>query len=226
MASPARGVLVWDAPVRVFHWLLATLVVFSFVTGKVGGAWLEWHMRSGYIILALLLFRLGWGFVGSDTARFASFVRGPAAAVGYLRAVAAGRHQRVVGHNPLGGWAVLAMLAALLVQAFSGLFVDDEIATRGPLVVKASEAMVSRMSALHSVNEWVVVGLVALHLAAILTYRFAFKADLVRPMVTGYMDGPASAEPPMRPAWVAALLAAAAGAFVYWLVVVYPRSAA
>ena len=241
MAPPNRGqtafyestppvphrILAWDAPVRLFHWALATLVVFSFVTGKVGGYWLEWHMRSGYTILALLLFRLAWGLVGSDTARFASFVRGPGAAVEYARSVAARTHRRVLGHNPLGGWAVLAMLAALLLQAVSGLFVDDEIATRGPLVVKAPESVVGRMSALHSVNEWVVVGLVALHLAAILTYRFAFRVDLVGPMVTGYMEMPAGTAPPARrPAWMAVVLMAFSAAFVYWLVVVYPRSPA
>ena len=225
--SPAatRRILVWDAPVRLFHWALAALVVFSFVTGKIGGDWLGWHMRSGYTILTLLLFRLAWGFVGSDTARFASFVRGPGTALAYARTIAAGAHRRVPGHNPLGAWAVLAMLAALLLQATSGLFVDDEIMTRGPLAVKASEATVGRMSALHSYNEWVILALVVLHLAAIASYYFAWRTDLVRPMVHGYMDLPvAAAQPARRPAWLAALLLAAAAGFVYWLVVVFPRA--
>ena len=231
MSAPASAraarVLVWDAPVRLFHWALAVLVVFSFVTGKVGGHWMEWHMRSGYTILSLLLFRVAWGVVGSETARFTSFLRGPGAGLAYLRSMAARSHARVIGHNPLGGWAVLAMLAALLVQATSGLFVDDEIATRGPLVVKASEATVGRMSALHSYNEWVIVALVALHVAAIATYRFALRVELVRPMVDGYMDVPAlGPAPARRPAWIAALLLAAAAGFVYWLVVVFPRTPA
>ena len=220
-------VLVWDAPLRLFHWAIAALVIFSYVTGKVGGDWMEWHMRSGYTILSLLLFRVAWGLVGSETARFTSFLRGPRAGVAYLRSMLAGTHQRVLGHNPLGGWAVLAMLAALLVQASSGLFVDDEIATRGPLVVKASEATVGRMSALHSYNQWLLVALVSLHLVAIATYRFILRAELVRPMLDGYMPvtGPTQA-PARRPAWMAALLIAAAGAFVYWLVVVFPRTPA
>ena len=216
--------LVWDAPVRLFHWTLATLVLFSYVTGKLAGSWLEWHMKSGYCILALLLFRLAWGLAGSETARFGAFVRGPRAAIGYLRATLAGRHPPSLGHNPLGGWAVVAMLAALLVQAGSGLFVDDEIATRGPLAVKASEAVVGRMSALHSYNEWLLVALVLLHVAAIATYRFAWRIDLVRPMVTGFMEAQAAArEPARRPGWLAALFLACAAAFVYWLVVIYPR---
>ena len=226
-SSVPTRILVWDAPLRLFHWALATLVVFSFVTGKIGGDWLAWHMRSGYAILTLLLFRIAWGVVGSETARFASFLRGPGHAVAYVRSMVAGAHRRVPGHNPLGGWAVLAMLAALLVQAASGLFVDDEIMTRGPLAVKASEATVGRMSALHSYNEWVILGLVALHLAAIASYYFAFRNDLVRPMVHGYMEAPAEvAQPARRPAWLAALLLAAAASMVYWLVVVFPRSPA
>jgi cytochrome b len=227
VSAPTGRVLVWDAPLRLFHWALAALVVFSYTTGKIGGDWMEWHMRSGYTILALLLFRVAWGLIGSETARFSSFVRGPRAGVMYLRSVLAGGHQRVLGHNPLGGWAVLAMLAALLVQASSGLFVDDEIATRGPLVVKASEATVARMSALHSYNQWVLVTLVALHLVAIATYRFFLRLDLVRPMLNGYVEAPAATTAPARrPAWIAALLIALAGAFVYWLVVVFPRAPA
>lgn len=184
-------------------------------------------MRSGYTILSLLLFRLAWGIVGSETARFASFLRGPRAGLAHLRSMAAGTHRRVLGHNPLGGWAVLAMLAALLVQASSGLFVDDEIATRGPLVVKASEATVGRMSALHSYNQWVLVALVALHLAAVATYRFVFRIDLVGPMVGGYLSMTEPVQPPARrPAWMAAVLMAVAAASVYWLVVVFPRAPA
>jgi len=227
--APARAarVLVWDAPVRLFHWTLAALVIFSYVTGKVGGNWMEWHMRSGYTILSLLIFRVAWGFAGSETARFASFLRGPGAGLLYLRSIVARTHRRVLGHNPLGGWAVLAMLAALLVQASSGLFVDDEIATRGPLVVKASESTVARMSALHNYNQWLVVALVSLHLAAIATYRFALRQDLVRPMLTGYVELAQPVQPPVRrPAWIAAILMASAASFVYWLVVLFPRTPA
>ena len=166
-ASPAGArVAVWDVPVRLFHWLLAGLVVFSYVTAKVAGAWLDWHMRSGYAILALLLFLIAWGLAVSRTARFGSFVRGPRAALEYLRAMLARHQPRLLGHNPLGGWMVLFMLAVLLVQAGTGLFVDDEIATQGPLAGKVSNALVARLTTLHRYNEWVIVGAVALHLVA------------------------------------------------------------
>src|SRR5689334_4691000 len=123
-------VRVWDAPVRLFHWALAILVVFSYVTGKLGHSWMSWHLKSGYAILALLLFRLAWGFAGSATARFPRFVRSPAIALEYGRGLLRGTPARVTGHNPLGGWMVLALLAILLLQAATGLFADDDIATQ------------------------------------------------------------------------------------------------
>jgi len=148
-------------------------------------------------------------------------VRGPASVRTYLRERGA---RGMPGHNPLGGWSVVAMLASLLVQAASGLFADDEIATRGPLAVKVSNAMVARMSAIHSYNEWVVAALVALHLAAIAAYQWGLRIDLVGPMVHGRAAaGPGVEAPPQRPALAALAIAALAAAFVYWLVVVYPR---
>jgi cytochrome b len=215
---------VWDAPVRVFHWLLAVLVVFSFTTGKVGGDWLEWHMRSGFAILAMLAFRIAWGFVGTDTARFAQFVRGPATAIAYARARLSGRAPAILGHNPLGGWMVIAMLAVLAIQAFSGLFVDDEISTQGPLAVKVSNAFVSRMGWLHHLNQWIVVGAVALHLGAIATYQWGFRSDLIGPMVHGGASPAGIERRTAHPALAVALFAAACAA-VYYLVVVFPRSA-
>jgi cytochrome b len=216
---------VWDLPTRIFHWALVALAVFSFTTGKVGGAWMEWHLKSGYAVLALLLFRLLWGLAGSTTSRFAHFVRGPRAAIAYARNVVATRTSSAFGHNPLGGWMILLMLAAFLVQAVSGLFSDDEISTQGPLAAKVSNAMVSRMSAVHSYNEWVLVALVALHLAAIATYTFVLRAPLVGAMVHGMTAHAPAAAPDFRaaPAWRAIVLLAICAAFVYWLVVVIPR---
>lgn len=225
-AAPAR-VAVWDAPVRLFHWALAVLVVFSFVTGKVAGTWIEWHMKSGYAILALLLFRLAWGVVGSHTARFTAFVRGPRAGLDYLRAMLARRHPQVLGHNPLGGWMVIFMLALLLVQASTGLFVDDEIATQGPLAAKVSNALVARLTTLHRYNEWVILGAVLLHLAAIATYQWGLRVNLVGPMVHGAMAVPTPVAAPRAASPVlAAVLFALACAAVYWLVVIYPKAAA
>ena len=216
-------ITVWDAPVRLFHGALAVLVVFSFTSGQLGGAWLAWHMRSGYCILALLAFRIAWGFLGSDTARFTGFLRGPAAALRYGRETLAGRHPAVVGHNPLGGWMVVVLLATLAVQAFSGLFVDDEIATQGPLAAKVSNAFVERMGRWHHFNRWVVVGAVALHVIAIGVYWKVLRTNLVRPMVDGRLEvADGTPVPRMRSGALAAVLLAIAAAAVYALVVVYP----
>ena len=222
MVNPVR---IWDLPIRFFHWTLAVLVVFSYVTGKIGGSWLDWHMKSGYAILALLVFRVFWGFVGSDTARFSRFVHSPVAAIAYLRDLARGVVRPAVGHNPAGGWMVLALLGALLVQAIAGLFADDEIATQGPLAVKASNAFVSQMTRLHDYNQWVLVGLVALHVVAIAVYRWRFKLGLTRLMMTGILRGelaPGLSAPRIRSTgWAVACLAVAV-ALVYALVVIYP----
>jgi len=214
---------VWDLPTRIFHWALAALAVFSFTTGKIGGDWMAWHLKSGYAILVLVLFRLAWGFAGSRTARFAHFVRGPRSAMGYARGLLAGRPAREVGHNPLGGWMIVLMLAAIAFQAATGLFADDEIATQGPLAAKVSNAVVSRMSALHSANEWIIAALVALHVLAIVVYRLAWKTPLAAAMVHGWMDAPAGAEEPARrPAWLALVVLALAALAVYALVEIYP----
>lgn len=223
MTASASRIRVWDLPTRIFHWSLAALVVFSFTTGKIGGEWMSWHLKSGYAVLALLVFRIAWGFAGSDTARFARFLRGPRAALAYARSITAGRHPFVAGHNPLGGWMIAAMLAILAFQAATGLFSDDEIATQGPLAVKVSNEVVSRMSSLHAISEWIVVGLVVLHVAAIAVYRFAWNVRLVGPMVHGRSEAPAGTmEPRARPLWLAALLFAASAAAVYVLVEIVP----
>lgn len=215
-------VRVWDLPTRLFHWTLAVLVVFSFVTGKLGAGWMAWHVKSGYAILALLAFRLGWGVVGSDTARFSRFVRGWRAGVDYGRTLLAGAPTAFTGHNPLGGWMVLAMLAALSLQAVTGLFADDEVRTQGPLAASVAESTVRLMTRIHSWNEWFVVALVAVHVVAIATYQWGLRRDLVGPMVHG-MNESASAPRMAATAWAVAVLAAAV-ALVYYVVVIYPAA--
>ena len=224
--SSALRIRVWDLPTRAFHWALVILAIFSFATGKIAGSWVEWHMRSGYAILTLLIFRLAWGVVGSETARFASFVRGPRRALAYARGLFAPVHPFTLGHNPVGGWMVLLLLAAFLAQALSGLFVDDEIANQGPLAAKASNAFVARMSQVHEVNQWILVAAAAAHVSAIAFYRFKLKVELVGPMVHGWKTLPAEPrvpEPARASPFIAAVLLACAAAFVYWLVVIYAR---
>ena len=213
----------WDVPVRLFHWALAVCVVFSFVTGKVGGNWMQWHVKSGYCILTLVLFRLAWGVAGGYAARFVNFVRGPRAAIEYLRATWRGNHPRTPGHNPLGGWMVLFLLAILLFQVTTGLFADDEIATQGPLFPLVSSDTVERMNALHSTNSWVIAVAVALHLIAIAVYYLWLKVNLLGPMLDGG-ELPGNLEARSRSISMAGVLLAIAAALVYYLVVIFPRS--
>jgi cytochrome b len=192
-----------------------TLVACSFVTGKLGGSWLEWHFRSGYTILALLLFRLAWGIIGSHEARFASFVRGPRAALAYARSLGAGKRSVEPGHNPLGGWMIVLMLSMLSLQAATGLFSNDESSNEGPLASKVSDAIVDRMSAFHYWNEWVILGAVAVHVSAVAVYQIYLRMNIVGPMVAGASKASENVR--------ALVIVAIAAAAVYWLVVVYPR---
>jgi cytochrome b len=214
-AVGSARVRVWDLPTRLFHWALALLVVFSFVTAKIGGALTEWHPRSGYAILTLLVFRLLWGFAGSRYARFASFVRGPAAVAAYLRTGIS-----AAGHNPLGALSVVAMLAALLVQAGTGLFATDDIASEGPLFKHVSNAAGALLTRVHRFNEKVLIALVALHVGSIAYYFIVRRTNLVMPMLTGdqLADHARAArdDPAMR--LRAALLLAIAAAWVAYVV--------
>lgn len=212
---------VWDLPTRLFHWALAGLVVFSVVTAKIGGNWMDWHTRSGYTILALLVFRVLWGLAGSRYARFASFVTAPGAALRRARELlarhASGPH---AGHNPLGGWAVIAMLTVLVVQGISGLFANDDIVTEGPWAKFVSDATSDRLTTVHRYNEKVMYALIALHLAAIAYYRFAKRENLVTPMLTGDKHGLSAvpAEDGARMRLRGAVFAALAAGLVGYLV--------
>ena len=188
MPAPVR---VWDLPTRLFHWALAALVACSVVTVKLGGFWMDWHMRSGYAILALVLFRILWGFAGSRYALFSSFVRRPAEVIGYLR----GQLEHGAGHSPLAAVSVLAFLGVLLVQASTGLFTNDGNFTEGPLARLVSGATGERLSTVHRFGEWALYALVGLHVTAIAYYTTFRKVALVRPMITGDrvdVDGPSA----------------------------------
>jgi cytochrome b len=218
MAAGGHRVRIWDLPTRVFHWALVVLVVTSFVTGKIGGNAMTWHMYSGYAILSLILFRIVWGFVGGRASRFASFVTGPGSVIGYARTLFTREVAHHAGHNPLGGWSVVLMILSLATQAVTGLFASDDIATEGPLAAKASSATVALLTRIHHINETVLVVLVATHVAAILFYAFYKRQNLVHAMITGHQQLPEPAPHTPNRTLLAACLLGIAGAFVYWLV--------
>ncbi|MGE5475064.1 MAG: cytochrome b/b6 domain-containing protein [Bacteroidales bacterium] len=189
MNNQHHDVKVWDQPIRLFHWSLVVLVATLWATGELGS--LDIHMKLGVWALALLLFRLGWGVVGSPTARFSQFLRGPAAIREYVLAARRGT-VRSVGHNPLGALSVLALLGLLTAQAASGLFTTDDIVTNGPLVHLVSSKTSALLSSLHRLGGKLLLALVALHLAAVAFYTIVKKDDLLRAMITGTKRVPKS----------------------------------
>lgn len=175
---------VWDLPTRLFHWALVVCVIGLVVTGKIGGNAIIWHSRLGYAVMALLMFRLVWGVIGGRWSRFAAFLYGPRSVFNYLRGKAHPDH--LIGHNPLGAGSVLAMLLVLVAQVGTGLITDDEIAFTGPLNKFVSSANGLLATWYHKdVGQWLLLGLVALHVAAILFYLWRKKENLIKPMVQG-----------------------------------------
>jgi cytochrome b len=214
MAETVR-VKVWDGWVRAFHWSIVALLAASWWTGE-NQLW-EWHFLSGFAMLALLVFRILWGILGSDTARFSRFLRSPLAAFRHLAHLRRREPDTEIGHNAAGGWVVLLMLALLLTQAVTGLFADDEIFTRGPLARSVSPATVDWATFLHLRVINAILVLVALHVLAVLLYRLLKGHDLVRAMVTGAKQMPAGTPAPRlaSPLLGLVLLAIAAGGVWY-----------
>jgi cytochrome b len=203
---------IWDLPTRIFHWTTVPLIIFSWWAAK--SDHLPWHRLSGYTLLALLVFRLIWGFVGSPTARFSHFLVGPARILAYLR----GEAPAGVGHNPLGGWSVVGMLLVLGAQVGLGLFATDEDSLEpGPLADFVSFDTGRAVAHLHHQLFWVLVGLIGLHIAAIVVYAFR-RRNLIPPMITGSGKvEPGATAPPLAPVWRAIPVAAVALA-VAWIV--------
>ncbi len=210
-------VYVWDLPTRLFHWLLVALIAAAYLTASFDA--MDWHRRIGLTLLGLVVFRLVWGFVGSRHARFADFLRGPAAVLAYLRGT-----WRGVGHNPLGGWSVLLLLLLPLAMVGSGLFANDDVTFQGPLAALVDKATSDQLTSLHHLAFDLLLGLIGLHLAAIAYYRLARRENLVKPMFSGWKEGEFAEQPSYRPApWPAMLLAVAvAGGVVYGVLALQP----
>ena len=179
-------VRIWDLPTRGFHILLALCVMGLIITGEVGGNAMQWHFWLGYAVLALVLFRLVWGFVGGHWSRFIHFVPSPSKVMHYVQAVRTKQAPQSIGHNPLGALSVLLMLAFLLLQVFSGLMSDDDISNTGPWVALVPSDWVSLATEYHSdVGKVVLFILLALHIGTVLYYKRIKNEDLITPMLTG-----------------------------------------
>lgn len=222
MGAGETQVKVWDAPVRLFHWLLVLLFAFMFFSGKSGSDWIEWHMRSGYAILALVLFRIVWGFAGSTYARFSSFLAGPSACIECVKHLLARKPWPYPGHNPLGGWMVLVLLLGLLLQTGTGLFANDDLLNEGPLAALVGKATSDQLTVVHVWNFNLLLLLSGVHLIAVLYHAGFMKENLIGAMFTGVKRMPADAAGGVvarfASPWLALVLLAVAALAVYLIV--------
>ena len=214
----ARG-LVWDLPLRLFHWTLALAVSGAFVTHWIGDSAFAVHVWCGYTVLVLVVFRLCWGFVGPQHARFADFVRGPRAVLAALPTLTRRGHVCGIGHTVPGGWMILLLLALAGAQATLGLFANDEILEVGPLMGYVSEGLSHRLSGWHGRLANVILVAVGVHVAAAVYYRIVLDDDLIGPLVSGYKAHvPRGAAIVGERLWLALALAAGAAAILWWII--------
>mgnify|MGYP005809560093 CR=1 FL=1 len=195
---------VWDAPIRLFHWAIVVLVLFSWGSAEYNR--MELHKLSGYTILTLLLFRIVWGFIGSDTARFNRFLKSPIAAMIHLAHITRREADREIGHNAAGGWMVLLMLLLLLVQVATGMVSNDDVSVEGPYAHLVGKDWSDWASHIHALTFTLIEIAVVLHVLAVLAYALLKGQDLVRPMITGKKRLPGNMRAPRMRSPLLALL--------------------
>lgn len=214
-----RSVRVWDLPTRVFHWALVVLLVVAWLTGEDEDWIFVIHSFAGYGVIALVIFRLAWGVAGNRHARFWNFVRGPGRVVAYGRELIRLSPPRFLGHNPLGGWMILALLGVAAMAAVSGLFVaEDEV--RGPLASLVSHGAAETLEEVHEVLANLLIALAAAHVAGVLADWLLTGDNLVRAMITGRKrvpDTEPGADAGDSRRWLALAILAAALAAVWYL---------
>ena len=212
MSDAFRPVVVWDGPVRLFHWLAAALVAAAYATWRLN--WMVWHGRVGDALLALLLFRLMWGVCGSETARFSRFVVSPPAAVRHLIRALRREPDWQIGHNPAGGWMVLLLLMLLFAETLTGLYVANDIADVGRFTEAVPARIANAIEAAHAIGWDVLLAAIGLHVLAVLGYAAVKGQNLLQPMIIGTKALPADLPAPRlaSPARAAVLFAGSVAA--------------
>lgn len=214
--------LVWDLPLRLFHWLFVLSILGLWYTSEQEGDMVEQHMQLGYFTLGLLVFRIVWGIVGPKHARFKQFIPSPAKLISYIKSVKQGQSPYMPGHNPLGSLMVVLMIVLVTLQAVSGLFINDDIFSSGPYYGVYGADIEKVMSIIHHNVFDYLLGAIALHLLAIGFYWRVKKQNLVIPMITGKKSSEeikAEDTIPSSRIILAIIIAIAVAAFIYWLVV-------
>ena len=218
--------LVWDLPLRLFHWLFALSIFGSWLTAELGFEYMQAHFYLGYFMIGLVIFRVIWGFIGPTHARFSNFLKGPSTLLRYLRSLAGGEPVNSAGHNPAGGLMVIVMMAMAAFQAITGLFASDDIAWFGPYNPAVSGATASKLTSLHHANFNWILAAIALHLLAIGFYWRVKRQNLVVPMFTGRKPAAWVAEHEVIPhsqLLKALIVIVIATGLVYWLIGAAPE---
>jgi cytochrome b len=184
-APVASGRLVWDLPVRLFHWSLAASIVGAFATNRLGVKYFVWHAFFGYAAVLLIAFRILWGLFGTRHARFVNFIQGPKSVLRYLAASGKGRRTHHAGHNPAGALMVLVLLGGFGAQASFGLFSNDEIFNAGPLAALVSKDASLFLTSLHRKLFYWMAAAIGLHICAVIYHVVVRKENLIGAMLTG-----------------------------------------
>ena len=196
-------ILVWDWPVRIGHWLMVGAFVLAWITGD-SETWRLVHVFAGGTLVGVILFRVLWGLIGSRHARFGSFVRGPGHVIGYLKSLLTSHPAHATGHNPAGGWAIVALLALGLFSGVTGWLTYQDIAPK--IFEELHEGLTSLMLAV-----------VVVHLAGVLVGSLAHRENLPRAMITGMKLGKAGEAITSARAWAVPLLLGCTAACAWWL---------
>ncbi len=206
--------LIWDVPTRLFHWLLVAALTAQYVTAEWMDSAMQWHFWIGYFVIGLIAFRLVWGLLGPTYARFGNFIAGPVAVWRYIKTLPDARAPAHAGHNPLGGWFVIIMLGCVALQAVSGLFMTDEVFLDGPYRHVVSEQTQQLMNTLHHTVFDILLGVIGLHIAAIVFYALYKRQSLTSAMLHGKKATPGGGIRSSR-LWLALVIAISVGVAVY-----------
>ena len=193
--SEKRRVFVWDAPTRLFHWIIVAAVAIAWATGDADSPfWFDVHLAAGYTVLAALVFRVIWGFAGSRHALFRDFLRPLGVVCDYTKKLACLKPPHFTGHNPLGGWMVILLLLVLAGTVATGLFSGEhDEAEVGPLAYLLAPALAEELVEIHEVLFNVLLVLVGIHIAGVVADIVLTGDNLIAAMITGYKRVPAAA---------------------------------
>ncbi|GAA0853215.1 cytochrome b/b6 domain-containing protein [Aliiglaciecola litoralis] len=215
-------ILVWDLPVRLFHWLLVGAIVAQWVTAELLDDAMDWHFYIGYFTLGLILFRLIWGFVGPRYSRFSQFLVSPKAYWQYLKSLRNPQKHHYVGHNPLGGLLVPLVIIVIGIQTVSGLFATDDVLHSGPYISMVSAEVQALLNEIHHTTFDIITVIIVVHLVAILWHKFIAKHHIIKAMFTGKKQGEYNSGISSSNVLLAVLIAACIGAAIYALIALAP----